>query len=75
MSEMTKVLRDALDSVSTLPEAEQDKIGREILDHVEKIRALKADLQAGIDSLDAGKGRTIDMTEVAARARARYAKS
>jgi hypothetical protein len=74
MSDMTKVLKDAIDTVATLPEADQDKIGQEILDHVEKIRALRADLQAGIDSLDAGKGRKIDMSEVIARARARNAK-
>jgi len=70
MSGMTKVLKDAIDTVATLPVADQDTIGREILDHVEKIRALRADLQAGIDSLDAGKGRKIDMSEVTAQARA-----
>jgi hypothetical protein len=72
---MTKVLRDAIDTVATLPEAEQDTIGRELLAHVEKIRALRADLQAGVASLDAGKDRKLDMSEVAARARARHAKS
>jgi hypothetical protein len=74
MSGMTKVLKDAMDTVATLPEADQDTIGREILDHVEKIRALRADLQAGIDSLDAGNGRKTDMSEVIARARAQNGK-
>ena len=74
MSGMTKVLKDAIDMVAMLPEADQDKIGREILDHVEKIRALRTDLQDGVVSLDAGKGRKIDMSEVIARARARNAK-
>jgi hypothetical protein len=73
MSEMTKVLKDAIDRIATLPEADQDSIGRAILDHVAKIRALRADLQAGVDSLDAGKGRKIDMSEVIARAGARNA--
>jgi hypothetical protein len=74
MSEVTKILKDAIETVATLPEAEQDKIGRELLDHVEKLRALKADLQEGIASLDAGRGRKLDMKEVIARARARHAK-
>jgi hypothetical protein len=74
MSEITKVFKDAIDTVATLPGAEQDRIGREILDHVEKIRALRADLRAGIASLDAGKGRKIHMSEVIARARTRNAK-
>ena len=74
MSEMTKVFKDAIDTVATLPEADQDKIGREILDHVKKMRPLRADLQAGIASLDAGKGRKIDMSEVIARARTRNAR-
>jgi hypothetical protein len=74
MSQITKVFKEAVDAASTLPEAEQDKIGRELLEHVEKLRALKADLQAGIASLDAGKGRKLDMKEVIARARARHVK-
>ena len=74
MSEMSKVLKNAIDTVATLPEADQDKIGRELLDHVENIRALRADLQAGIDALDAGAGRKVDMSQVIARARARNAK-
>jgi hypothetical protein len=74
MSEMTKVLKDAIDTVAELPQADQDKIGREILEHVERIRLLRADLQAGIDSLDAGKGRKLDMSNVIERARARHGK-
>jgi hypothetical protein len=74
MSQITKVFKEAVDAASTLPEAEQDKIGRELLEHVEKLRALKADLQAGIASLDAGKGRKLDMKGVIARARARHVK-
>jgi len=74
MSQMTKVFKEAVDAAATLPDAEQDKIGRELLDHVEKLRALKADLQAGIASLDAGRGKSLDLKEVIARARARNAK-
>ena len=74
MSQLTKIFKDAIETVSTLPEAEQNKIGRELLNHVEKLRALRADLQAGMASLDAGKGEPLDMKEVVAKARARRAK-
>jgi hypothetical protein len=74
MSDAATVLKEAFDEVATLPEADQEKIARELLEHVEKIRALRADLQAGIDSLDAGRGREVDIDDVIKRARTRHAK-
>jgi hypothetical protein len=71
---MTNVLKEALDQVATLPEVDQEQIGRELLQHVLKIRALRADLQAGVDSLDRGRGRELDMDGVIRRARARRVK-
>jgi len=66
---MIKVLKDAIDEITTLPEADQEQIGRELLEHVEKLRLLRADLRAGIDSLNAGRGRELDMSDVIRRAR------
>jgi hypothetical protein len=71
---MVKVLEDALAKVTALTDADQEQIGRELLEHVEKLRALRADLQAGIDSLDAGRNKERDIGDVIKRARARYAK-
>ena len=71
---MANALKEALDQVATLPEADQEQIGRELLQHVLKIRALRADLQAGVDSLDRGRGKELDMDGVIRRARARHAK-
>jgi hypothetical protein len=71
---MVKVLKEALDQVEALPEADKEQIGRELLEHALKIRALRADLQAGVDSLDRGRGRELDMGDVIRRARARHAK-
>ena len=72
---MIKILEQAVAKVTALPETDQEQIGRELLAHVEKLRALRADLQAGIDSLDAGRGQELDIGDVIKRARARYAKS
>jgi hypothetical protein len=71
---MIKILKEALDQVEALPEADQEKIGRELLEHALRIRALRADLQAGLDSLHRGLGRELDIDDVIRRARARHAK-
>jgi len=46
----------------------------EPLDRAEKIRALRAALEAGIASFDAGKGRKLDMQELIARLHTQHAK-
>jgi hypothetical protein len=68
---MVKALKDAIDQIATLPESDQEEIARQLLAYIDKIRRLRADLQAGVDSLDAGRGRPLDMDEVVARARRR----
>jgi len=63
MSDMSKVLKDAVAEVTTLPEADQETIGRQLLSHVEKLRRLRADIDKGIRSLDAGEGRELNVDE------------
>ncbi len=58
---MIKVLREAIAKVEALPEAEQDRIARELIDYVDKLSALRADLDVGIRQLDAGEGRELDI--------------
>jgi hypothetical protein len=69
---MTKVLDDAIAEVARLPESDREAIGRELLAHVEKLRALRADLATGLRSLDRGEGREIDVIRVIGRARREY---
>jgi hypothetical protein len=71
---MTKTLEKAMAVVADLPKADQDQIGRKLLAHVRKLRKLRADLEKGIRSLDAGKGRPLDIEKFLKRARRRYAK-
>jgi hypothetical protein len=66
-----KVLEDAMAQVATLSEADQEKIGHELLAHVEKLRSLRAEIDKGIRSLDAGKGKGLDIEDVIRRARER----
>ncbi len=69
---MTKALKQAVAEVERLPEADQENIGRQMLHHVDKLRTLRADIDAGIRSLDDGKGVEFDVRDVLSRAHARH---
>ena len=60
---MVKTLEQAIAEVASLPVADQEQIGRQLLSHVEKLRALRADIEAGIRSLDSGYGRELDIDQ------------
>ena len=50
---MVRTLEQAIAQLSRLPEADQEQIGRKLLSHVEKLHALRADIDKGLGSLDA----------------------
>src|SRR3972149_3317253 len=54
---MVKALEQAIAEVERLPAEDQEQIGRTLLSHVEKLRALRAEIDKGIRSLEAGQGR------------------
>jgi hypothetical protein len=60
---MVKTLEQAIAEVANLPDADQEQIGRRLLLHVEKLRQLRADIDEGIRSLDAGEGNPLDIEE------------
>jgi hypothetical protein len=72
ISRMVNALRQAIEKVSALPEAAQERIGEELLLHVDKVHRLRSQLENAGHSLDDGGGRALEMTEVIKRARARY---
>jgi hypothetical protein len=53
---MVKTLEQAIAELSSLPDADQEQIGRKLLSHVEKLRQLRAEIDKGIRSLDEGEG-------------------
>jgi hypothetical protein len=71
---MTRVLREAIAKVEALPEADQDRIARELIDYLDKLNALRADVQKGIRQLDAGEGRELNIEEFLREMRAQYRK-
>ena len=62
-----KVLEQAIAEVATLPDADQEQIGRRLLSHIEKLRRLREELDKGLRSLDAGKGQTFSVEEFIAK--------
>jgi hypothetical protein len=61
--------------VATLPIPAQEKIGEEILLHVDKLRRLRAKLDKGIQSLDQGECREVDINDIIKRARAQHGRA
>jgi signal transduction histidine kinase len=69
---MTKVLRDAIARVEALPEAEQERIARELIDYLDKLNALRAEVEIGVRQLDAGESGELDIEDVIRQAREEY---
>ena len=60
---MVRTLEQAIAQISRLPDADQEQIGRKLLSHVEKLTALRQEIDKGIQSLDAGKGSALSMED------------
>jgi hypothetical protein len=69
---MVKTLEQAIAQISRLPDADQEQIGRKLLSHVEKLNALRAEIDKGISSLDAGKGSALDIEDFLRRKNSGY---
>jgi hypothetical protein len=72
---MVKTLEIAISKIAALPEAAQEQLARELLDRVEALSQLRADIEIGIQELDAGLGQELDVEEVIRQAREEHAKT
>ena len=68
----SKTLDEAIAKAHELPEEDQERLGRELNDYIDHLRALRSDILAGLQSLDAGLGRKLDIEDVIRRARATH---
>ena len=75
MTGMVKTLERAVDEAAGLPEEDQEKIGRQLLAHVEKLQKLRREIDKGIRSLDAGQGRSLDIEWFLKAQNTRYGRS
>jgi hypothetical protein len=68
---MVKTLERAIAEAASLPEAAQEEIGRRMLREVEALRALRADIEEGIRSLEEEGGVELNLEELLKKARRR----
>jgi hypothetical protein len=66
---MVKTLELALAKVASLPEAAQEQIGRELIERIDGLARLRAELEVGIAELDGGEGAELDIEAVIAELR------
>jgi hypothetical protein len=72
---MVKMLERAIAELTTLPDADQENIGRKLLAHVDRLRALRHQIDKGIASLDRGEGKPLDIDEFLRRMNEGHARS
>ncbi len=60
---MVKTLELALSKAAALPEAAQEQIGRELLERIDALAALRAEIQLGLRELDRDEGVELDIEE------------
>jgi hypothetical protein len=58
---MTKALQLAITKAAALPEAAQEQLGRELLERIERLNALRAAIDVGVREFDAGMGEELDI--------------
>jgi hypothetical protein len=71
---MVKILELAIRKASNLPEAAQERLGRELLERIEALEHLRTEIEAGLRELDGGLGEEIDIEEIIRQAHEEHAK-
>ena len=70
---MVKILELAVTKAAALSEAAQEQLGRELLDRIESLAELRAEVEIGLRELDAGLGEELAIEDVIRQARAEHA--
>jgi hypothetical protein len=69
---MAKTLELAIEALSCLPEADQERMGRQLLTYIERLLQLRGEVDKGVHSLDAGEGRPLDVDDFLNRQNERH---
>jgi hypothetical protein len=64
-----------MQEVAALPEADQERIGRDVLSYVEKLRRLREKIDKAAASLARGEGKPLDIEDVIRRAHLRHGRA
>jgi uncharacterized protein (UPF0335 family) len=70
---MVKTFELAITKVANLPEAAQEQLGRELLERIEALERLRAEIESGVRELDAGLGEELDIEGIIRQAHAENA--
>jgi len=60
---------------SRLSPAAQEQLGRELLERIDTLEALRSEIEVGVKELDAGLGQPLDVEDLIRQARAEYGRS
>lgn len=71
---MVKTLELAISKAANLSEAAQEQLGRELLERIDELSELRAEIEIGLKELDAGLAEELDIEEVIREARDEYAR-
>ncbi len=70
ISPMTSIsLQTALSEVERLPQYVQDELARDLMEHIERVRILRDEMEQAARSLDGDTGRAVDIDDIIERAR------
>ncbi len=71
---MVKTLELAIRKAARLSEAAQEQPGRELLERIDTLDELRAEIEIGMRELDAGMGKELDVEDVIRQARNEHAR-
>jgi len=66
---MVKTLELAISKALELPEAAQEQLGRELLERIDTLAKLRAEIEIGLQQLDEGRGEELDLEALLRQAR------
>jgi hypothetical protein len=71
---VVKTLELAISKAANLSEAAQEQLGRELLERIDALAELRAEIEIGLRELDAGLGEDLDIEGLIREARDEYAR-
>ena len=72
--DVVKTLEMALSKAASLPEAAQEALGRELLERIDELTQLRAEIEVGLKELDAGLGKELNVEELLRELHAEHAR-
>jgi hypothetical protein len=69
---MAKAVETAIEALRSLPERDQERMGRQLLSHIEKLLALRLEIDKGSHALAEAVGEPLDIEEFLRRQNERH---